>query len=857
MLPSGTVTFLFTDVEGSTRLLQELGPEGYAEALAGHRRALRAAFAAHDGVEVDTQGDAFFVAFPTAPGALAAAAELTYALAPGPIRVRVGVHTGTPFVTEEGYVGVDVHRAARIAAAGHGAQVLVSASTAALADGAELRDLGEHRFKDLTAAERVFQLGGDDFPPLKTLYQTNLPVPATTFLGRVDDLEAVVERLRHTDVRLLTLTGPGGTGKTRLALQAAAEAADEFPDGITWVPLAPLRDPALVLATVAQALGIPPEGERSLQDLLAGFLSGAKRLLLLDNVEHLLPLIAADLGYLREIEGPTLLVTSRERLQLRGENVLAVPSLTRSDAIALFTARAAELGVSLAPSENLEALCDRLDDLPLALELAAARTLLFPPERLLERLERRLDFLRGGRDADPRQQTLRATIAWSHELLDDGERMLFRRLSVFAGGCDYEAAETVCGGDPERLQSLLDKSLVRRRDGETGARYWLLETIREFAAECLSDAGESDELRRLHSRYYAELAAHNALPLRQWERDALDLFAAELANLRAGLDVALRADDVTTGARYLFGLLFHWLVFGSGAEAAAAARTWLRMRRPDDLADRLAGVTAASEILRFTGDPDSAIELKREALELARTIPDADLFGWTAMRLEPALLTDLAHLLIETGSAGEARAVAEEAVTLRRELGHSSGVAHALAALVELEQAEGNFDRAYGFAREALAAYERGGVAAPETVPLRALSAEFELILGDPLRAVGTLSAALGATDEVRDPSNDAILLRVGATLARHFHDTRRALAWFSAVAGLGEQAGFLLRACSEIERDAAATAHLQETLGEDVAASAERDGRETRIEELLDDLSVALARWTESGADSSALAVD
>ena len=239
-LPSGTVTFLFTDVEGSTRLLHELGAEAYAEALAEHRRAIRQACAAAGGVEVDTQGDAFFFAFPTAPGALAAAAALTEALAGGPIRVRVGVHTGSPVVTDEGYVGRDVHRAARIAAAGHGGQVVVSQATAALVqDG--LADLGEYRFKDLAAAERVYQLGEESFPPLESLYRTNLPVPATPFLGRERELNDVVELLVHEDVRLLTLTGPGGTGKTRLALQAAAEASDRYPDGTWWVPLAALE----------------------------------------------------------------------------------------------------------------------------------------------------------------------------------------------------------------------------------------------------------------------------------------------------------------------------------------------------------------------------------------------------------------------------------------------------------------------------------------------------------------------------------------------------------------------------------------------------------------------------------------
>ena len=321
-LPSGTVTFLFTDVEGSTRLLHELGAEAYAEALAEHRRAIRQACAAAGGLEVDTQGDAFFFAFPTAPGALAAAAALTEALAGGPIRVRVGVHTGSPVVTDEGYVGRDVHRAARIAAAGHGGQVVVSQATAALVqDG--LADLGEYRFKDLAAAERVYQLGEESFPPLESLYRTNLPVPATPFLGRERELNDVVELLVHEDVRLLTLTGPGGTGKTRLALQAAAEASDRYPDGTWWVPLAALRDPATVPAQIAQALGAEVE--------LATHIADKRMLVLLDNFEHLLdaaPAIAALLGTCRSLD---VLATSRELLQLGAEHAYPVPTLSDGD----------------------------------------------------------------------------------------------------------------------------------------------------------------------------------------------------------------------------------------------------------------------------------------------------------------------------------------------------------------------------------------------------------------------------------------------------------------------------------------------------------------------------------------------
>ena len=296
-LPSGTVTFLFTDVEGSTRLLHELGAEAYAHALAEHRDLIREACASKGGVEVDTQGDAFFFAFPTAPGALAAASGLVEALASGRVRVRVGVHTGTPLLTEEGYIGDDVHRAARIAAGGHGGQVLVSASTAILVE-TELTDLGEHRFKDLSAPERVFQLGDVEFPKLKSLYQTNLPVPATPFLGREHELREVVSLLARDDVRLCTLTGAGGTGKTRLAVQAAAEVAELFPDGIFWVPLAPLRDPGLVLATVAEVMEFREQVGKSPLESLAAALAGKRMLLVLDNAEHLLPALASDVAAL-------------------------------------------------------------------------------------------------------------------------------------------------------------------------------------------------------------------------------------------------------------------------------------------------------------------------------------------------------------------------------------------------------------------------------------------------------------------------------------------------------------------------------------------------------------------------------
>src|SRR6266496_4055519 len=302
-LPSGTVTFLFTDIEGSTKLLHELGAEQYSRALAEHRRVLREAFAANQGVEVDTQGDAFFVAFPTAPGALEAATEALEGLGPGPIRVRMGIHTGTPHLGGEGYVGVDVHRAARIAACGHGGQVLVSATTAALTGTDGLRNLGEHRLKDLSAPERLYQLGENDFPPLRSLYRTNLPVPSTPFAGREQELQELLGLIMRADVRLLTLTGPGGTGKTRLGLQAAGELTDQYPDGVWWVPLAPLRDPQLVLESAAHVLDA--------KDGLAAHIGDQSMLVLFDNFEHVVE-AADDVGQLlQSCPRLELLVTSR------------------------------------------------------------------------------------------------------------------------------------------------------------------------------------------------------------------------------------------------------------------------------------------------------------------------------------------------------------------------------------------------------------------------------------------------------------------------------------------------------------------------------------------------------------------
>jgi predicted ATPase/class 3 adenylate cyclase len=533
-LSAGTVTFLFTDVEGSTRLLSELG-EAYAEALARHRRVLLEAFARHDGVEVDTQGDAFFVAFARASDALAAAEEAQQVLTTGPLRVRMGLHTGEPLLTDEGYVGMDVHRAARIGGAGHGGQVVVSQTTRNLAPVDGLRDLGEHRLKDLSAPERLYQLGHQSFPPLKTLGRTNLPVPATPFLGRSRDLVAVVDLLGRRDVRVLTLVGPGGTGKTRLALQAAGAAADHYRDGVFWAPLATLRDPQLVLEAAGTALGA--------QRVVAEHIADKRLLLLLDNFEHVIEAAAQVGAVVAACPNLDVLVTSRELLQLRGEQAYLVPPLDVADGVELFLARARAQRPHFALDSSVPELCARLDQLPLAIELAAARTRHLSTRQLLERLTKRLDVLKAGRDVDPRQQTLRATIEWSYDLLSPDEQALFARIAIFSGGWTLDAVEEICDADLDTLGSLVDKSLVRHNE----ERYWLLETIREYAAERLEASRDTEHLRRRHAEYFLGWAERAGLDVDSVEAGAAPHLAAALAdldNLRAALDCLAAADPL-------------------------------------------------------------------------------------------------------------------------------------------------------------------------------------------------------------------------------------------------------------------------------------------------------------------------
>jgi predicted ATPase/class 3 adenylate cyclase len=775
--PTGTVTLLFTDVEGSTRLLERLGNR-YVEVLDQHRQLLRAAFAQFNGREVGTEGDAFFVAFAKASEAVAAAVAGQQALAGhrwpdgAVLRVRMGIHTGEPIVVGRDYAGLDVHRAARISSAGHGGQVLISQATRELlADDllceVELRDLGEHRLKDLTRPQRLFQLVIPglpvDFPPLRTLGipATNLPVQLTGFIGRRQELAEARTLLERPEVRLLTLTGPGGTGKTRLAVQVAAGLQEGFPDGVVFVPLGSINDPGLVVSTIAQILGIREAAGQSLLESLTHYVDGQQLLLVLDNFEQLLAAAPSVIDLLAACQRLKVLVTSRTALQVSGEHIYPVPPLSlpdrdhtkasdhvaASEAVTLFVERAQAVNPGLALTDAnapvLAEICRRLDGLPLAIELAAARSKL-PPQVLLARLESRLELLKGGaRDLPARQQTLRATIDWSYALLEDSEQTLFARLAIFAGGCTLQAAEMVCNleGDLDvmaGLDALVDKSLLQLRDGPEGdSRVLMLETIREYGLERLTERRETDVVARRHADYYlglAERAEPELLGPRQgawYER-----LESDLDNLRVALACFLAHQEVEAiarlaapivpfwrsrshaneGLRWLDATLEHRSILSQPALAKAlfAKGTLLLELGADhhqantlleeslalfqELADSIWTVRSVSMLgwaASRAGDLDRSVALRQQAVAMARDEGDE----WNLAMA----LGNLGSSLLRVGDFARARAAFEESLALYRSVGEPEGIGFALWGLGMLALGEGHHRRAAYLLEEALA----------------------------------------------------------------------------------------------------------------------------------------------------------
>jgi predicted ATPase len=691
-LPAGTVTFLFTDIEGSTRLLQELGGR-YADALAEHRRLVREVFGRHGGVEVDTQGDAFFFAFARASDALAAAGQAQQALDKGPIRVRIGLHTGEPVVTDEGYVGIDVHRAARLAAAGHGGQVLLSQSTRDLL-GCEigLRDLGQHRLKDLAEPERIYQLGDTEFPPLKSLNQSNLPVQPTPLVGREGELAEVLELVRTH--RLVTLTGAGGSGKTRLALQAAAELVDEFRDGVWFVALASLRDPQLVLPSIAQTLGVREP------QTAAEYLRTKETLLVLDNLEQLLDAVPKLAELSGSAPGLKLLVTSRASLRVSGEQEFPVPPLTDEEAVALFADRAHAVKPAAVLGDNVREICRRLDNLPLAIELAAARINLLTADALLPRLERRLPLLTAGtRDAPERQRTLRSTIEWSYELLDPSEQDLFVRLAVFAGGWDLEAAEDVCSADLESLGLLVNNSLIREQEG----RFLMLATIREYAAERLeARSDDAAGLRRRHAEYYLALAeAAEPEILGGTQVEWLSRVERERNNFRSALGWALewRAGDIAL--RLIGALRRAWVARGYLAETRRWLEQALASNETAAASVRAKALYGYGRVALVQGDYDHAVPpLKESAVRFRET-------GET--RGLAFALADLGWIAAAQGEYQRARSLGEESLAVAREAKDETTTAAALHALACTILDEGDYPAARPLFEESLALRRRLG----------------------------------------------------------------------------------------------------------------------------------------------------
>jgi predicted ATPase/class 3 adenylate cyclase len=833
-LPTGTVTFLFTDIEGSTRLVAALGPR-YEEVIARHAAILRGAIAAHAGTDVSTEGDSFFAVFPSAVAAVRAAVDAQRALAAHPwpddavLLVRMGLHTGEGRLGGDNYVGLDVHRAARIAAAGHGGQVLLSDGIRSLVAqelpaGVAVRDLGEHRLKDLPAAERLWQLEIDglprDFPALRSLdaRPNNLPLSPTHLIGRSAQLDQASDLLRQR--RLLTLTGPGGTGKTRLALAVAERLLPDYADGVFFVGLEDARDRTTVASQIAVALGVREKPDRDLEQGVKDHLRDRELLLVLDNFEQVLssaPLVAELLAGSPRLR---VIVTSRAVLHLGGEQDYEVPPLSLPDpqhlpalaalsqyeAVALFIERARAVKPDFAvTNENAPAvaeICSRLDGLPLAIELAAARIRLLTPRAILDRLERSLPVLATGRhDVPGRQRTLRGAIDWSYELLGEAERSLFERLAAFAGGWTLDAAEEVCNPDRELgietidgLASLVDESLVHPTDGDDAEdRFVMLRVIHEFAAEKLDAGPGGDEVRLRHARRMLALAEAAEPELvrtdvRHWQQR----LRREEENLRAVLQWAVDRGDADTGMRTAGALWRFWHYWGRLREGISWLESLIEMPAaavPN--AARAKALSGLAGLVYWLGDAERADELYAEALAIYRQLDDAHLIAETLFAsaytavgrndfaaaieraeaardeygraddragviLASAWLRTGAYLMGVGGSTEDALAATREVVEVSRQLGRVLDMADGLGTLASIYQKAGDFPRALEAFRETTRAwYEIGNVG---MMPWAKMGAVLELALGRPERAVRLAAIAARAVEELGGELPEALI---------------------------------------------------------------------------------------------------
>ncbi len=847
--PSGTVTFLFSDIEGSSRLEREVGTDAYATLLARHRSILRAAFGGHGGDEQGTEGDSFFVVFASAGEAVRAAIEAQRGLAgpdwPGerPVRVRMGLHTGEATRGPDGYVGIDINRAARISAAGHGGQVLVSAATRglvgeALPAGVAWRELGSYRLKDFPEPERLSQLVIEglpaDFPALRTVdaRPNNLPTMVTTFVGREREL-ADARRLLGS-ARLLTVTGPGGIGKTRFALELATLAGPDFPDGTFFVPFEPVDDPMLVPGAIARAVGIVESGVRPPLELLIELLAEQRVMLVLDNFERLTAAAVIIGDLLRAGPGLRIVVTTRAILHLSGEQEfpldgLAVPPdpdrLTPAQrtgragadarvadpatfldyaAVRLFVERA----MAARPSFRLDAsnaaavarICARLDGMPLAIELAAVRVRLLPPDAILGRLERQLELLASGaRDVPERQRTLRGTIAWSYDLLDEPSRRLLERLACFSGGCDLETAERVCGPADELgsdvfdgISELADQSLIRRSEADGEIRFSMPDTIRAFALERLEARGEADSIRRRHAEAFLDMA-RTAAPLlsgddqRRW----IERLEREHDNFRSALAWAVEAPEPAVALGLGFYLWRFWQKRGHLAEARRrldeiAAKPWAK---DDPVADaRL--LEALGGVAYWQGDFVGAIPAYQVALDIWRGLGDRAEIANALYNLAFTYSIDAnAQAVAPTFDMSLGRGLLEESLAIYREIGDQRGIGNVLWAIGSADMFAGRFDGTRPAFVEARAAFKAVGDRTMEAWALH-MAGTVDVQLRDWSSARDSFLHALRHFAEAGDITGQALAVDDFATLALASGEKERGIRLWAAARRIQETFG-------------------------------------------------------------------
>jgi predicted ATPase/class 3 adenylate cyclase len=865
MLPVGTVTFLFSDIEGSTELLRAIGDARYDRTLQQHRRLLRAAIERYSGHEFGTEGDALFVAFARAVDAAGAAADAQRALAAHAwpdgerVRVRIGLHTCEATVTGANYVGIGVHRAARIGAAGHGGQIVLSHTTRdLLEDDRDVTciDLGAHMLKGFAQPQRLYQLAGPDlpreFPPLRTAEErrTNLPAHLAPLFGRESELDTIRAMVRRSDARLVTLTGPGGTGKTSLARQAAADLLGDFADGVYVVTVQALRDPELLLPAIAQTLGVREAAGQS----LSAYLAPKEILLVLDNFEQIIGGAPTLAHLLEEAPHVKLIVTSREPLHIAAEQVFPVPPLALPDprhasehlaiaacaSVRLFVARAqaVEPFFALTPQNALPVaeLCVRLDGLPLALELAAARTSLLSPEAMLKRLGERLKLLTGGaRDVPQRQRTLRNTLLWSYDLLEAEERALFARLAVFAGGFTLEAAETVCDADIATIAALVDRSMVRR----DGGRFGMLETIREFALEQLRASPDADSTRDRHASFFEALAdeAH----ARRWHDDkaGLDLLEREHDNLRAALD-DLGPRDGHRALRLAGALGWFWHLHSHFREGRRRLENALKAR-PEPDADRARALAAAGEIAAWSGDIATARPCIEEAVALWRIREETQEVA--------SSLIDLGWGCFFVGDM-DARRYMEEGLRLQQSVGDPLLVNRARIGLLQVLVSLHELEIVEPMAREALAVAQATRDLRSEHFAHHFL-ADCPLIRGDCAAAVPRYRRALELAVELGDRAETATEIQGIAMATAGIGEPVRALRLAGAAAAEFDALAIDLSGIifwkALLERY---LGRARMELGPEAAATAWTEGRNMPFEQAI-----ALALDTDARANTRAAA--